>query len=152
LDLSDIDFPLLNASLNLTATLLLMTGFGLIKSGRERAHKRVMIGAFAVSTIFLICYLAYHVWPIGAANTRFPGTGAVKLVYYFVLSTHIVLAMTVPVLAVVTICLGLRDHRQRHRRWARWTFPIWLYVSITGVVIYLMLYQLYPQPAAGLPG
>lgn len=100
--MSDIDFPLLNASLNLTATLLLLTGFGLIKNGRERAHKWVMITAFAVSTIFLVCYLAYHVWPIGAANTQFPGTGVARLIYFVVLSTHIILAMAVPVLALVS--------------------------------------------------
>lgn len=149
--MSDIDFPLLNASLNLTATLLLLTGYGLIKNGRERAHKWLMLAAFAASIIFLMCYVAYHYWPIGAMNTPFPGTGAAKLFYYLILITHVPLAMTVPVLAVATIWFGLRDKRQLHRRLAKWTFPIWLYVSITGVLIYLMLYQLYPQPETVLP-
>ncbi len=146
MNLSDINFPLLNASLNLAATLLLVSGLVLIKRGREGAHKRVMIGAFAVSVLFLLSYLAYHVWPVGAAATPFAGQGPIRLVYYTILITHIVLAMAVPVLAVVTIWLGLSDRRAAHRRWARWTFPIWLYVSITGVLIYLLLYQLYAQP------
>ena len=147
MNLSAIDFPLLNAGLNLTATLLLIVGLTLIKTGRERAHKRVMISAFAVSVLFLLSYLAYHVWPVGAAATPFRGTGAIRGLYYLILITHIILAMAVPVLAVVTIWLGLSDRRAAHRKWARWTFPIWLYVSITGVLIYLLLYQLYPQPA-----
>jgi len=146
-NLSAIDFPLLNASLNLTATLLLIVGLTLIKTGRELAHKRVMISAFAMSVLFLMSYLAYHVWPVGAAATPFHGAGAIRWFYYLILITHIILAMAVPVLAVVTIWLGISDRRAAHRKWARWTFPIWLYVSITGVLIYLLLYQLYPQPA-----
>lgn len=101
-----------------------------------------MLCAFAVSCLFLISYVAYHVWPIGAAATKFPGQGPIRIVYYVILVSHIVLAMAVPVLAVITITLGLRDRRAAHRKLARWTFPIWLYVSVTGVVIYLMLYQL----------
>ncbi|NIP86608.1 MAG: DUF420 domain-containing protein [Planctomycetales bacterium] len=146
MDLSAVNFPLINASLNLAATLLLVSGWVLIKRGRQQAHKRVMIAAFAASILFLLSYLAYHVWPVGAAATPFRGQGPVRLVYYTILITHIVLAMAVPVLAVITIWLGLADRRAAHRRWARWTFPIWLYVSITGVLIYLLLYQLYPQP------
>jgi uncharacterized membrane protein YozB (DUF420 family) len=95
----------------------------------------------------LICYLAYHVWPVGAKATPFAGSGAVRTVYYAVLVTHILLAAAVPVLAIRTIYLGLRDRRAAHRRWAKWTFPIWLYVSVTGVVIYVMLYHLYPAAA-----
>ncbi|MCH8057109.1 MAG: DUF420 domain-containing protein [Proteobacteria bacterium] len=126
--------------------LLLVIGFVLIKSGREQAHKRTMLTAFGVSVVFLTCYLAYHVWPVGAAATPFPGTGAVRIAYYVMLISHIILAIAVPPLAIFTIHAGLRDRRERHRRLARWTFPIWLYVSVTGVAIYGMLYYLYPQP------
>lgn len=136
-----------NALLNGLATLLLVVGFVLIRRRREQAHRNVMLAAFGVSVAFLICYLAYHVWPVGAKATPFAGSGAARLAYLAVLITHIVLAAAVPVLAIRTIYLGLRDRRAAHRRWAKWTFPIWLYVSVTGVVIYLMLYHLYPAPA-----
>jgi uncharacterized membrane protein YozB (DUF420 family) len=135
-----------NALLNGLATLLLVWGFVLIKRRREDAHRRVMLAAFGVSVAFLICYLAYHVWPVGAKATPFPGAGAAKIAYYGILISHIILAAAVPVLAIRTIYLGLRNRRRDHLRWAKWTFPIWLYVSITGVVIYLMLYHLYPAP------
>jgi putative membrane protein len=138
----------LNAALNGAATLLLLAGFGLIKSRRETAHKWAMLSAFFVSIAFLVSYLAYHVWPVGQQATPFAGTGNVRTVYYAILISHVVLAMTVPVLAVLTIVHGLRDNRPRHVRLARWTFPIWLYVSVTGVVIYWMLYHLYPPAAA----
>ncbi len=144
MNLDAINFPLINASLNATATVLLVVGFLLIKARRETAHKWTMISAFAVSVAFLISYLAYHVWPVGAKATPFGGAGAVRGVYYAILISHIVLAMAVPVLAVVTIYFGLRDRRPRHRKMAKWTLPIWLYVSVTGVVIYLMLYQWFP--------
>lgn len=133
--------PTVNALLNLTATILLVTGYVLIKRGREQAHKRSMLAAFAVSTVFLICYLVYHQQ---AGHVSFTGPPAVRTIYLAILLSHVLLAITVPVLALTTIYLGLRDRRVAHRRWARWTFPIWLYVSITGVVVYIMLYQLYP--------
>ena len=136
-----------NALLNAAASVLLIVGFVLIKAGRVRAHRHAMLAAFATSVLFLICYLAYHVWPVGAAATKFPGPDSVRVVYYVILASHIVLAMAVPVLTVATIYFGLSDQRPRHRRWARWTFPIWLYVSVTGVVIYVFLYHLYPPPA-----
>ena len=145
MDFSNIDFPLLNATLNLTATVLLLIGFFLIKTGRETAHRWVMTSAFGVSIAFLLSYLAYHVWPVGAAATPFGGQGIVRAVYYAILVTHILLAMAVPLMAILTIWFGIQDQRQRHRRLARWTFPIWLYVSVTGVLIYIMLYRLYPQ-------
>jgi uncharacterized membrane protein YozB (DUF420 family) len=125
---------------------LLVVGFLLIKARREYAHRQVMLAAFGVSVVFLVCYLAYHVWPVGAKATPFSGSGAAKGVYYSVLISHIILAAAVPFLALRTIYLGLKDRRAAHLRWAKWTFPIWLYVSITGVVIYLMLYHLYPPP------
>lgn len=133
--------PTVNAALNLTATVLLVIGYVLIKRGREKAHKRTMLSAFAVSAIFLVSYLVYH---NQAGHVSFTGPPAVRTFYLGILFSHIILAVTVPVLAIVTIYLGLKDHRVAHRRWARWTFPIWLYVSITGVVVYVMLYRLYP--------
>ena len=137
-----------NAILNATATVLLIVGYVLIRRGRERAHMRTMLAAFLVSVVFLISYLAYHVWPVGAETTRFSGQGVMRIVYLTILVSHIVLAMLVPPLAVTTIVLGLRGSRKKHRRVARITFPIWLYVSITGVLVYLMLYHLYPLTTA----
>lgn len=138
-----------NAALNGTAAVLLVAGLIAIKGRREILHRRLMLGAFGVSTLFLACYLAYHVWPVGVAATPFPGQGAVRVVYYVVLASHVVLAMLVPPLAAVTIFLGLRDDRARHRRLVRWTFPIWLYVSVTGVAIYVMLYHIWEPADAG---
>ena len=137
-------FPHLNAALNATAIVLLVTGFLLIKRGRERAHKIAMLCCFAVSVLFLASYLYYHLVVIGGSR-KFPQQAAiaVRYTYYFILLTHVVLAAIVPFLAIVTIIKGLRDHRESHRRWARWTFPIWLYVSITGVLVYFLLYILY---------
>lgn len=131
--------PHVNASLNLVACMLLLIGYGLIKYRRERAHRAVMIACFLVSVAFLGSYLVYHSQQISVPFPRaeFPRAA---IVYYVVLGTHIPLAALVPVLALVTIVLGLRNRRVAHRRWARWTFPIWLYTSITGVLIYLMLY------------
>lgn len=146
--MANINFPLLNASLNFAATVLLVVGFLLIRQRREVAHVRVMITAFAVSTAFLVSYVAYHVWPIGAASTPFRGQGAARVVYFGILISHIVLAMAVPPLALLTIWLGWTDRREKHRKTARWTLPIWLYVSVTGVIIYVMLYHLFPQPTA----
>lgn len=132
----------INALLNASATVLLLTGYWLIKSRRERGHKRVMLAAFAVSVLFLVCYLAYHVWPVGAKTTAFQGPWPLRPIYYGILVSHIILAMLVPPLAAVTIVLGLRGNRKKHRKLAVWTFPIWFYVSVTGVVVYGMLYHL----------
>ena len=133
--------PTVNAALNAAATVLLVTGLVLIKRGRETAHKRAMLAAFVVSMMFLACYLAYHAQ---AGHVKFSGPEPVRSIYLAILGSHVLLAATVPFLAGTTIYLGLRDRRAGHRRLAVWTFPIWLYVSITGVVIYLMLYHLYP--------
>ncbi len=132
------DLPALNAVLNGTAAVLLVIALILIKQGRREAHKRVMLTAFAVSTIFLISYLTYH-FQVGV--TRYPRTGAIRTVYYTILFTHTVLAAAVPVLAIITLRRGLKGMFARHKRIAVWTLPIWLYVSVTGVVVYLMLYQ-----------
>jgi len=136
--------PHVNASLNVLATVLLVVGYVLIRRGREVAHRRTMLACFAVSVVFLASYLTYHVNT--AAVNRFPSypPAAVRWTYYFILLTHVVLAAAVPVLAVATIALGLSDRRRMHVRVARWTLPIWLYVSITGVVVYVMLYHAFP--------
>ena len=138
--------PHVNAVLNMSATVLLLAGYVLIKLRRQRAHKWTMLTCFGVSVVFLICYLAYHQLLYAATGQRgkpfeYP-LALVRFVYYTILISHVLLAATVPFLAVLTIYFGLRDQRQRHRRIARWTFPIWLYVSVTGVVVYAMLYHL----------
>ncbi len=134
--------PTVNASLNALATVLLIIGYVLIKRRRETAHKRIMLAAFGVSMLFLVCYLTYHA--MKTWHTAFGGPEPVRTMYLTILISHVLLAATVPILAGRTIYLGLKDRRVSHRRWAQWTFPIWLYVSVTGVVIYLMLYHLYP--------
>lgn len=141
--------PHVNVSLNLLATLLLVMGFVLIKRKREAAHKQVMLATFGVNVVFLISYLTYHA---NVLSKTFPTDTAVASVgiryfYYVLLASHVILAATVPVLAIWTIYLGLKGRRESHRRLAKWTWPIWLYVSVTGVIVYLMLYQIY-VPAA----
>ncbi len=136
--------PHLNATLNLLATVLLVYGGYLIRRRQEDAHRRVMLACFGVSCLFLISYLTYHAL---AGHRSFSATApsAVRLFYFVILISHILLAALVPVLAIVAIYLGFRDKRLAHRRVVRWAYPIWLYVSITGVVVYIMLYQLYPS-------
>ena len=130
--------PAVNATLNGTAAILLVTGYTLIRKRRVDAHKRVMLTAFGVSVAFLICYLVYHAQ---VGSVHYPKSGAIRIVYYTILITHTILAACVPVLAIITLRRALRGDFVRHRRIARWTLPIWLYVSVTGVVVYLMLYQ-----------
>jgi len=140
--------PAINATLNALATVLLITGWAQIKLHRERAHKAVMLSAFVVSTVFLACYLAHHFslkYNYDSPGVPFVGPAGVRAVYLAILISHVSLAAVVPVLALISIYFGLRDRRLKHRRVARWTLPIWLYVSITGVVIYVMLYHLYPE-------
>lgn len=131
-------FPAINATLNATASVLLVTGYTMIRQRRIEAHKRVMITAFGVSVAFLICYLIYH---SQVGSVHYPKAGAIRLVYYSILFTHTSLAATVPVLAIITLRRAWRGDFKRHYKIARWTFPIWLYVSVTGVVVYLMLYR-----------
>jgi len=133
------DLPAINAILNGTAAVLLVWGYTLIRRHRKQTHKRVMIAAFATSCAFLTCYLIYHA---NVGSVRFPHTGAIRTVYLSILATHTVLAATVPVLAIITLNRGLSGRFDKHRAIARWTLPIWLYVSITGVVVYLMLYKM----------
>jgi putative membrane protein len=130
--------PTLNALLNATAAILLIWGYALIRRKRIQMHRKVMIAAFAVSSIFLVCYLIYH-FQVG--SVRYRKTGALRAIYLGILATHTMLAAAVPPLAIVTLSRGLGARLDRHRRIARWTLPIWLYVSITGVVVYLMLYR-----------
>ncbi len=133
------DLPALNAVLNATAAVLLVWGFTLIRLGRKRAHRRVMLAAFGVSCLFLVSYLVYH---SQVGTVRFQKTGLIRQVYLGILLTHTVLAAAVPPLAIVTLSRGLRGRFDRHRKIARWTLPVWLYVSVTGVVVYWMLYRL----------
>jgi putative membrane protein len=134
------DLPLLNASLNATAAVLLVAGYTFIRRGNVRLHRASMLSAFAVSTLFLLSYVVYH---SNAGSKRFPGQGPIRAVYFVILITHVVLAAAVPPLALVTLARGLKGRFKRHVAIARWTLPIWLYVSVTGVVVYLMLYRMY---------
>ena len=133
------DLPAINATLNATAAVLLVWGYVLIRRRSIAAHRKVMLAAFATSTVFLCCYLIYH-YSVG--SVRFPHTGPVRTVYLSILATHTVLAAAVPPLAIVTLSRGLRQRFDKHRKIARWTLPVWLYVSVTGVVVYWMLYQM----------
>lgn len=146
------DLPTLNAALNATAGLLLVAGWFLIRSGRRDAHRRVMTSAFVCSALFLVSYLVYHAQ---VGSVKFQGQGAVRTVYFTILLTHTVLAAFVAPLAIATFLKARAGNFVTHKRLARITLPIWLYVSITGVVIYLMLYVLFPgagQPAAAATG
>jgi uncharacterized membrane protein YozB (DUF420 family) len=133
------DLPAVNAVLNATAAVLLVWGYTLIRRHRQQAHKRVMIAAFTTSCAFLICYIVYHA-QVGSVPFRHPG--AIRTVYLSILATHTVLAAAVPPLAIVTLSRALSARFDKHRAIARWTLPIWLYVSVTGVVVYLMLYKM----------
>jgi len=143
----DLSFlPGVNAVLNATAAVLLVTGRKLARVHRVDAHRRVMIAAFAVSTLFLALYLAHKV-SRGFVNTEFNVSGVAHVAYLVMLASHVVLAMSVPVLAIALITLGVRGRIERHRRLARVAWPIWMYVSVTGVLIYVLLYHLNPAPA-----
>jgi uncharacterized membrane protein YozB (DUF420 family) len=133
------DFPALNASLNALATILLLVGYWLIRTKRREAHRKVMQTAFGVSILFLISYLIYHAQ---VRSVPFERQGWIRPLYFFILGTHVILAATVPVLALITLRRAWRGDFAKHRKIAKITFPIWLYVSVTGVIVYLMLYQL----------
>lgn len=143
--------PAADATLNAIAAVLLIVGYVLIKQGRDVAHKRVMLAAFGVSLLFLACYLTYHIGGrvAGREEVKFVGPPNVRRIYLGILISHVLLAFVLPWLAIVTIWLGLKDRRAAHRRLAWWTLPIWLYVSVTGVVIYVMLYHAYAPSSAG---
>lgn len=134
------DLPALNATLNATAGCLLLAGFYFIRRREIEAHRACMIAAFVTSSLFLVSYLVYHAH---VGSRPFPGRGPIRSVYFFILITHVVLAATIVPLALVTLRRGWIRDVARHRRIARWTWPIWMYVSVTGVVIYWMLYRVY---------
>jgi len=135
--------PPINASLNAIATVLLVVGRSLARRGEVERHRLVMICAFGVSSLFLLLYVSHKV-SRNFENTTFNVEGWAKTAYLVLLGSHVLLAMTVPIIAIVLIRLGLRDDRARHRRLARIGWPIWIYVSVTGVVIYLLLYPFNP--------
>ncbi len=138
------DLPALNALFNSLVTALLVAGFVFIRRENIPAHKSCMLAAFGVSCLFLISYVTYHALH---GSTRFTHPGAVRYVYFFVLITHVILAAAIVPLVLITLTHALRGRIENHRRLARWTWPLWLYVSVTGVTVYLMLYRLFP--AAG---
>jgi putative membrane protein len=134
------DLPALNATLNAISAALLVLGFVLVRSRRLRAHRAVMVTALVTSTLFLISYLVYH---SQVGSVHFPGTGTARPIYFTILITHTVLAGAVPILAGITVVRAFRGRFPLHRQIARWTLPIWLYVSVTGVVVYWMLYRIH---------
>ena len=134
--------PLVNAILNGTAALLLIVGYTFIRQGNVSAHRRTMITAFCVSCVFMASYLTYH---YNVGSVKFDKPGWVRTTYLWILGTHTVLAATVPVLAIITLTRALKGKYVKHRAIARWTLPIWMYVSVTGVVVYLLLYQVRPR-------
>jgi uncharacterized membrane protein YozB (DUF420 family) len=131
-------FPALNASLNGLSGVLLLVGHGFIRRKRVAAHRACMLAAFACSTIFLACYLYYH---FHAGVIRFQGRGWIRPVYFTLLTSHTLLAIVVVPMVLITLARALRSDFERHRAIARWTYPIWLYVSVTGVLVYFFVYQ-----------
>jgi uncharacterized membrane protein YozB (DUF420 family) len=133
-------YPVINAFLNGTSAVLLLTAHIMIKRGRMAAHRTLMLTAIATSSLFLASYLYYH-WHVG--SVRFQGQGWTRPLYFTILISHTILAATIVPLVIITLTRALRERFDRHRAIARWTYPLWLYVSVTGVVIYFMLYHLF---------
>jgi putative membrane protein len=133
------DLPALNATLNATSTALLITGYVLIRNGRRQAHRNVMIAALITSALFLTSYLIYHAQ---VGSVPFKGTGLIRTLYFAVLIPHVILAAAIVPPILITASRGLSAKYDKHKRIARWTLPLWLYVSVTGVIVYLMLYRL----------
>ena len=133
------DLPAVNATLNGISAVLLVIGYVLIRQQKIRQHRRVMLGAFTVSCLFLVGYVIYH---YNVGSKPYPGQGPIRTVYFFILITHVVLAAFVPPMAIITLVRALRERFDTHARLARWTLPIWLYVSVTGVAVYWMLYRM----------
>jgi uncharacterized membrane protein YozB (DUF420 family) len=132
------DLPAVNATLNALSGILLLIAYSHIRARRIQQHRRFMIAAFATSSLFLVCYLAYHAQ---VGSVPFTRQGFVRPLYFTILITHVTLAATVVPLALVTLSRGLKAQYPQHRRIARWTFPVWMYVSVTGVLVYVLLYQ-----------
>lgn len=130
--------PAINATLNATSGILLLIGYALIRARRTAQHRRFMIAAFVSSSLFLICYVVYHAQ---VGSVRFTRQGIVRPIYFTILITHVTLAAVVLPMAILTLSRGLKGRYPQHRRLARWTLPIWLYVSVTGVLVYVLLYQ-----------
>jgi protein SCO1/2/putative membrane protein len=140
-------FPHLNASLNATSAFFLLLGFVFIKRKMIMAHRASMLTAFSFSTLFLICYLTHHAlrtYYFGLGPTKFTGEGIVRPIYFTILTTHTILAAVIAPFVLLTLYRALKGKFDLHRKIARIVFPIWLYVSVTGVIVYLMLYQIYP--------
>lgn len=133
--------PAVNATLNGISAVLLLMGFIAIRKGKKEIHQRCMISAFAVSAVFLICYLVYHYY---AGSTKFTATGWVRPVYFAILISHVILAAAIVPMILMTMWRAWKKDFEKHKKIARWTWPLWMYVSVTGVVIYLMLYQWFP--------
>lgn len=132
------DLPAVNATLNAISGVLLLIGFLLIRSGQRDRHRALMLAAFATSSLFLVCYVIYHAQ---VGSVRFTRQGVVRPIYFTILITHVTLAAAVLPMAILTLTRGLNGRFRQHRAIARWTFPIWLYVSVTGVLVYVLLYQ-----------
>ena len=131
--------PALNATLNAIAAVLLLCGYVMIRRGQIQTHRKFMLAAFGTSALFLISYVVYHA---NVGSRPFTGVGPIRIVYFTILNTHVILAAAVLPMALITLTYGLRARFDRHRRIARWTWPVWMYVSVTGVIVYLMLYQM----------
>jgi putative membrane protein len=145
---SPADLPVVNACLNGTSAMLLGAGYYFIRRKNQLVHRNCMIAAFVTSTLFLACYLTYHgyrAYYLHQGPTRFAGPAEFRPVYLFILLTHTLLAMLIVPLALITLYCGLRKRFELHKKIARWTWPCWMYVSVTGVLIYLLLYQIFPQ-------
>src|SRR5262245_45799027 len=130
--------PAVNATLNAISGILLLVAYALIRARRIEQHRKVMLAAFATSSLFLVCYVVYHAQ---VGSVRFTRQGFVRPLYFTILITHVTLAAAVLPMAIVTLSRGLKARYSQHRRIARWTLPIWLYVSVTGVLVYVLLYQ-----------
>ena len=134
--------PHLNAFLNSTSAVLLVAGYSFIRRTRVRAHRNCQVAAVCTSVVFLASYLTYHYYH---GDTPFPGQGIVRPFYFAILISHVILAIVIVPLVIITVYRAARGDFDRHRRIARWTLPLWLYVSVTGVIVYVMLYHLYPS-------
>ena len=132
------DLPAVNATLNAISGVLLLVAYGFIRARQIERHRKTMIAAFVASSLFLVCYVVYHAQ---VGSVRFTRQGLVRPIYFTILITHVTLAAAVLPLAIVTLSRGLKAQYSQHRRIARWTFPIWMYVSVTGVLVYVLLYQ-----------
>jgi len=142
------DLPVVNACLNGLSVVLLTAGFVFIKRGKKLAHRNCMLGALVTSTVFLACYLTYHYQMkqvYGEAHTRFLEPAWFRPIYLAILLTHLLGAFAIVPLVIITTARALRERFDAHKKIARWTWPVWMYVSVTGVVIYLLLYQIFPQ-------